>query len=141
MDIHISWPGREELRAHLELNEKGEIVRAELLGIGGPEFVEAVKNFRSQLRGAVSGLVAPAGVKPHAIMLRELVLRLKGEWRPPYTEDEICHCRVISTAAVDLAICTGAHTAKQVSELTSASTACGTCRPDVEAMIRYRLAK
>ncbi len=139
MEVHIAWPGREELKARVELDQKNNIVRAELLGIGGPDFIQAVSEFRMKLRGPLSALPLPQGVSAQAIMLRELVLRLKGEWSPPYKDDEICHCRAVPTQVVDLAICTGAHTPREVSDLTAASTACGTCRPDVEAMINYRL--
>ena len=139
MKVHIAWPGREEIKARVELDSEQNIVKAELLGIGGPDFIRAVAAFRERLKGPLAKLEAPAGARAHEIMLRELVLRLKGEWSPPYKDDEICHCRVVPTQTVDLAICTGAHTSRQVSELTAASTACGTCRPDVEAMIQYRL--
>lgn len=139
MEVYIAWPGHEELKARVELDSHKNIVRAELLGIGGPDFIRALSEFRPKLRGSLEALQALEGVAPHDIMLREMVLKLKGQWAPPYTESEICHCRVVATELVDLAICTGAHTSRQVSELTSASTSCGTCRPDVEAMIRYRL--
>ncbi len=139
MEVYIAWPGREELKVQLKLDDNKNIISAELQGIGGPEFVKAIKNYRGELKGLVSDLSAPTGSEPHEIMLREMVLRLKGQWSPPYKDEEVCHCRVVATTTVDLAICTGAHTSRQVSELTAASTACGTCRPDVEAMIKYRL--
>ena len=139
MQIHVVWPGREEIKARVEIDERGIIQKAELLGIGGPEFVAALKSFRAQLVGPLASLKAPTGEAPHEILLREVVLRLKGEWAPPFCEEELCHCRSVATQTVDLAICTGAHSARQVSERTSASTACGTCRPHVEALIQYRL--
>jgi len=79
--------------------------------------------------------------------LRELILVFKsshgveqrGEWNPPYTHEEICHCRAVPTREVEKAIIMGAHTPQKVSRWTSASTACGTCRPDVEKMISYFL--
>jgi bacterioferritin-associated ferredoxin len=138
-DIHIAWPGREELKVQIEVDERQNISKASLQGIGGPQFLKTVNEYRANFKGPLKDLKVPEGSGIGAIMLREMVLKLKGEWSPPYTDDEVCHCRVVATAVVDLAICTGAYSSRQVSELTSASTACGTCRPDVEAMIRYRL--
>jgi len=138
-DIHIAWPGREEIKGHIEIDDNDIIVRAVLLGIGGPEFLQALADYRGKMKGPLKDLPLPEGVSGAAILLREMALKLKGEWNPPYKDEETCHCRSVPTAIIDLAICTGAHTSRKVTELTSASTGCGTCRPDVEAMIRYRL--
>ena len=73
------------------------------------------------------------------LLIRELILRARGEWQLPYLEDELCHCRSVPTAIVDQAILAGAHDCKQVSSETSASTSCGTCRPYVQQIIDYRL--
>jgi NAD(P)H-nitrite reductase large subunit len=50
----------------------------------------------------------------------------------------MCHCRVVTTAQVDRAVVAGCHSPREVSRETTASTSCGTCRPDVEAWIRFR---
>lgn len=77
--------------------------------------------------------------RDHAgLLLREFILKARGEWEYPYADDEICHCRKVSTATVDRAILNGARTGPQVSRLTTASTSCGTCRPQVERLIAYR---
>jgi bacterioferritin-associated ferredoxin len=83
----------------------------------------------------------PEGNSHTDILLRELILKLRGEWLLPYPHEELCHCRTVPTRIVDQAIIAGAHTPEAVSRQTSASTACGTCRPDVEKMIAYRLKK
>ena len=54
------------------------------------------------------------------------VLKARDEWKPTFTDEEICHCRFVPLAVVDAAIVAGAHTAEKVSAWTSASTACGT---------------
>lgn len=81
----------------------------------------------------------PAGNSHSALLVRELLLKIRGEWKFPYADLELCHCRAIPAAAVDQAILCGAHTPETVSAISSASTACGTCRPDVQAILAYRL--
>ena len=83
----------------------------------------------------------PTGVGHCDLLIRELILRARGEWKLPYEEVELCHCRNVPTDVVDQAILSGAHECARVSSATSASTACGTCRPDVQKMINYRLGR
>ncbi len=144
----VLWQGREEVTIDVQLDQNDGLVQARLSGVGGPQFLNLLKTYReSQLAPAVKqktalkALPLPEGTSIEAICLREALLKLKGEWNYPYTEEELCHCRAVPTAVVDQAICTGAHTTRQVSERTSASTACGTCRPDVEAILKFRLGK
>jgi bacterioferritin-associated ferredoxin len=139
--VEAVWPGREELRLDLGLNENNEITHAKLTGIGGPDFLSLLTSYRPQLKGGVKSLPLPAGVSAGELCLREVILKARGEWNYPYKEVELCHCRGVDTEVVDQAICNGAHTPRKVSELTSASTACGTCRPDVEAILKFRLGK
>lgn len=81
----------------------------------------------------------PTGVSHSELLLKEALLKLKNDWHYPYEHEELCHCRAVPTQKVDEAIMMGAHTPEKVSRQTSASTACGTCRPDVEKIIAYRL--
>lgn len=81
----------------------------------------------------------PTGVTHEELLLKEALLKLKNNWQYPYEHEELCHCRAVATQKVDEAIMMGAHTPEKVSRQTSASTACGTCRPDVEKIIAYRL--
>lgn len=135
----VKWLGREEARLQLTLDDSGTILAAKLAGIGGPVFLQALKEYRASLKGKISDLPLPGGVASQAILLRELILKIKDQWKFPFSEVELCHCRGVLTERVDQAVCAGAHTTQKVSELTSASTACGTCRPDVDAIIKYRL--
>ena len=145
MDKHlivceVRWPGREEASLTVELASDDTILRADLYGIGGPEFLRALCDLRARLTGSWREVaLLPQGNRPSDLLLRELILKARGEWHFPYEEEELCHCRAVPTAVVDQAICRGAQTPQKVSALTSASTACGTCRPNVEAIIKYRL--
>lgn len=75
------------------------------------------------------------------LLINELILKTRGEWSFPVEVDEVCHCRQISTQEIDMAIIWGATQPSLVSIMTSASTACGTCRPTVQNMIEYRRGK
>lgn len=141
VEAKVVWPGREEVSLIVELNGDDEVIKTRLTGIGGPEFLNLLKEFRAKLRGSMKSWPVPEGVSAAALCLREVILKAKGEWQYPYQQEELCHCRAVPTAVVDQAICTGAHTSRKVSEQTSASTACGTCRPDVEAILKFRLGK
>ena len=136
----VQIPGREEV--HLEFDEdKGQISGAKLTGIGGPELLETLDLWRPQLKGAVAEIPLPDGCGTGAMLVREVLLKAQGQWQYPYEHEELCHCRAVPTQTVDAAVLTGAHEPSRVSKQTSASTACGTCRPDVEAIIAYRLGK
>ncbi len=73
------------------------------------------------------------------LLINELILKAKGTWVFPYVDLELCHCRVIQTKIVDEAIISGAQTVEKVSRITSAGTACGTCKPNIEKILKYRL--
>jgi len=139
IESHVVWQGREEAHLTLEVDEKNQIQKVKLTGVGGPVFLEALKALRGQLKGDYLQLGLPTGAGAESLLIRELLLKAQGRWAYPFCEEELCHCRAVPTEVVDRAICAGAHTTRQVSEQTSASTACGTCRPDVEAIIKYRL--
>ena len=81
----------------------------------------------------------PRGTAHEILILKEVILKAQSLWIPPYTDFELCHCRVIQTQVVDRAIIFGAHSSETVARLTSAGTGCGTCKPDIERMISHRL--
>ena len=141
IQFHSSIPGREELHLQLKVDDSGQIQEAQLKGIGNSQLLKLLKDYRPKLTGNLNDVPLPEGKETSSMMLRELILKAQGKWDFPFKEEETCHCRVVSTEKVDQAILVGAHTPQQVSEQTSASTACGTCRPDVEAMLDYRLKK
>jgi bacterioferritin-associated ferredoxin len=92
-----------------------------------------------QLLGPVHLWPLPKGDGHAELLLREVLLKIRGEWMYPINSAEICHCRAVATALVDQAIVGGAHSPEKVSRQTSASTGCGTCRPEVEKLLRFRL--
>lgn len=73
------------------------------------------------------------------LLLNELILKLQNKWTHPYPHEEVCHCRVVSLETVEQAIMNGADTPEMVSRWTMASSACGTCRADVEKILKFRL--
>lgn len=139
MHIKVSIPGRDEVELQLELDGNHHIQSACLTGVGAPDLLELLAQWRAKLHGDLMTLEPPQGHSSAAILMRELLLKAQGRWDYPYAEQELCHCRAIPTNKVDAAIVTGAHTPEKVSRLTSASTACGTCRPHVEEILEYRL--
>lgn len=123
----------------LEIQDSGQII---LKGMGCSEFLAHLKDWRERLsKNPIAKAELPAGNSHSEILVREVILKAQGLWQYPYQYDELCHCRTIATAKVDAAIVAGAHTPAAVSRLTSASTACGTCRPEVQKIIDFRLGK
>lgn len=137
--IQLQIPGREELDLKLQVDPTGEILSAKLTAIGSFVFLSEAAEVRDSLVSKLDLVPLPNGTTPGQLLLKEALLKAKKQWQPPYQEDELCHCRMIATERVHLAILVGAHTPEKVSEQTSASTACGTCRPNVESMLNYFL--
>jgi len=139
--VDLQIPGREEIHIQVELDKDQTIRRARVSALGPWSFLQKIAELRANLKGPLKSVPVPIGSDLGDLLIREALLRLRGEWSPPYQEEELCHCRAVPTATVDLAIVAGCHSPRKVSAETSASTACGTCRPNVEAMINYRLGR
>jgi len=137
--FHLHIPKADELALQLELDSTGVIKSARLTGVGGPDLLEVLGCWRDKIRGKIADLEIPEGDSTGELMLRELLLKAKEQWSSPYSEIELCHCRAVPTTVVESAILLGAHTPEKVSRWTSASTSCGTCRRDVEAILAARL--
>ncbi len=101
--------------------------------------LEKIANLRGQNGQDPSTWPLPEGSSHVEMLVRELILKSRGEWNFPYEYAEVCHCRNVTLRKVDDAVLSGAHQSEVVSQLTLASTACGTCRIDVERIIGYRL--
>lgn len=82
----------------------------------------------------------PEGLGHAEVLMREFLLKAQGKFADPYPHDELCHCRSVPVDIVKKAILSGAHSVELVAQITTAGTACGTCRPDTEKLIRYHLA-
>lgn len=138
LKVEVSLAGRDRLSLSLEIHE-GEITSATLQGSGCPAVLKLIQAWRPKLTGPLKSLELPEGSGHSEILLREAILKAKGEWKFPYNEEELCHCRAISTSKVDAAIVSGCHNVRSVARETSAGTSCGSCRPNTEAIIAYRL--
>jgi bacterioferritin-associated ferredoxin len=74
-----------------------------------------------------------------ALILKEFILKAKGQWNPPYQEEMICFCRSIETQQICEAIISGVHHIDDLRELTTVNTGCGTCQDRIEDLIKYYL--
>lgn len=140
INVEITLPARDRLTLELEV-ERDEVKRAKLQVTGCMEILKLAQDWRPKLKGPLAAIALPQGNGHAALMLREAILKAKGEWSFPYPEAELCHCRAVATAKVDAAIVGGCHTIHSVAQETSAGTSCGTCRVDTDAIIKYRLQK
>lgn len=107
--------------------------------VGCPELLALLRKSQVQFGTDPRIWPVPSGVSHSELLLKEVLLKSRNQWTYPYEHLEICHCRAVATETVDQAIVAGAHSAKAVSRRTSASTACGTCREDVQKIIDFRL--
>lgn len=135
--VKAGFSGRDELEVDVEI-DSGIIHSAKLKGIGCPQVLNLISDWRNRLKGRLAELPEPQGSDHGSILLRELIQKLKGTWEFPYKEEELCHCRAIPVLAVDAAIVYGADTAHKVAAKTSAGTGCGTCRRSTESIIKFR---
>lgn len=142
MKIRVELDGRDFIEVECEGEEPsnpGPIKNVSILGCA--EFMDMMQKMRKAFGPDIAKWPLPQGEDHSSLLLKEMILRLRGEWVFPYGEDEVCHCRNISTHTIDQAVIAGAHSAEVVTRQTSASTACGTCRPEVQKIIDYRLGK
>lgn len=123
----------------LELSQ--EAGKDSLKVIGCAKLLQLLQSLKLKAGSDIKSWPLPEGSSHEILLVRELILKATNQWKHPYTHEELCHCRAISTRAVDQAILQGAHNPEIVTRRTSASSACGTCRPDVEKIIAYRLNK
>lgn len=133
MRVVVQLKGQDQIEA-----EKQSSGQWKISAFGCHDFLLAISTLHKAF-GSPEVWPLPEGVGHVDLLMREFILKTRGEWKFPDQDQEICHCRIVSTAAVDHAIVNGAHQTHQVSRVTSASTACGTCRPDVQRLIDYRL--
>lgn len=83
-----------------------------------------------------SGAEPTSDPEPGRPLLRDLLNRIQNIGLP-YTDFELCHCRVIPTQKVIQAIWYGAKTTDDIARTSSAGTACGTCRNDSQKLLEY----
>lgn len=131
--VEVVADGRDQIRWE-SVGEQNKVAF-----IGCLEFTQFIKNYRANFGNDVFKWPTPKGSSHSEMVIREFIQKLKGTWEYPYKEEELCHCRHVSTKTVDRAILNGAHTHELASRWTGCSTACGTCKPDVEKIIKYRV--
>ena len=132
-EFTIEIPGQEKIKVEFKKDKSSIHFHA------CHDFTSLMKNFKKNFGANILSWPLPQGSSHSEMIIRELILKLQGKWQYPYQEEELCHCRFVSTQTVDIAILNGAHTSELASQWTGCSTACGTCRPNVEQMIQYRL--
>ena len=135
----VRFLGRDQIDVEFEFGAHG-VAHIKIAAISGcSKFQQAAKTLIAQITRDKSWPATWNGADHAAILLRELVLRATGRFLLPYQENELCHCRAVPTEVVDRAIISGCHSVEAVARSTSAGTSCGTCKPDTEKMIAYRL--
>lgn len=107
--------------------------------VGCTELLSLIRKCQIQFGKNALSWPLPPGVTHSELLLKEVLLRAQGKWVYPYEHQEICHCRSVLTETVDQAIIAGAHQSQAVTRQTSASSACGSCRGDVQKIIDFRL--
>ncbi len=141
--FQVGHPGHSELHLQASPIEGASQHHWKLTAIGPLELLELVAQWRQKVESCrdLRQVPLPQGHSPAELLLKELLLKARGEWKLPYTEEELCHCRAVATQKVLEAIAQGAHTPEKVSRWTSASTSCGSCRKDVTSLLDYYLNK
>ena len=132
-----SW--RVELPGRDWIEVTGPVGARRLQFVGCAKLLHLMQQMRSHHGTDPALWPLPTGQGHHELLVRELILKMQGRWQHPFPHVEVCHCRNVSLERVEEAILNGAHTPEMVSRWTSASTSCGTCRPDVARIIRFRL--
>jgi bacterioferritin-associated ferredoxin len=133
MKYRVEIPGRDCIEYEIEDSGKHH-----LKVIGCTELLELVRGLKKS-SPQVEKWSLPKGDSHANMLVRELILKVQGLWQFPITDPETCHCRAVPTEKVDQAVVCGAHEIEKIRRLTSANTACGTCFPDVQKIINYRL--
>ncbi len=125
----------------IEIPENSPEAKPRFKAIGCTDLLSLVRKFQVQFGKDPNVWPLPEGVSHSELLLKEVLLKMRGQWDFPVLEAELCHCRSVLTETVDQAIVAGAHSCPVVIRRTSASSSCGTCRPDVQKLIDFRLRK
>lgn len=148
--VEVLFLGRDRVTATFELDAATAIQSIAFSGSGCSAFMAALEELKARIMALPQGVRRLSGSQEFdrlvsashdhvAILLRELVLRARDQFALPYRDVELCHCRAVPTEVVDRAIISGCHSVQSVARMTSAGTSCGTCKPDTESLIAYRL--
>lgn len=134
-------PQREWITVSGDLDSSKKLQEISIEVFGCHNLVEAGKKLQDMLQKQAVDSIQWPGSEHWDNLIREVLLRLNQNFKLPYQEEELCHCRTIPTTVVDQAIVLGAQDPDQVKSWTSAGSGCGTCRADVQSIIDYRKSK
>ncbi len=73
-----------------------------------------------------------------SLLIKELILKARGEWEIPYANEVVCNCREVKAEAIDQVLAAGSLSVDAVSAWTTACTACTTCKSKIEDLIQFR---
>lgn len=131
---------REWLELTIELDETGVIQQSSFHAWGCHNLLNAASEASQQLtKNKIDALKPRAGREHWDLLVNEAFLKLQSAFEFPLKDLELCHCRKVLAKKVDEAIVLGAHTPEKVRAWTSASSGCGTCRPEIEKLLSFRL--
>ncbi len=71
------------------------------------------------------------------VLLNEFILKCQNNYKIPYEHEELCHCRMVQTEKVLNVIKQGVFSTSEISRVTMAGTGCGSCKKDIEEIIKY----
>lgn len=137
----FSWqhPGRESLKLELEMNGDS-ITDVKMKARGCLSFLLFSQKMKASLKGPAQNLDLPHGHSHSELIWKEMIQRIQNQWKDPINHKELCHCRQVDADVVDRAVVYGAHTVEDIRKRTSANTGCATCLPDVQKVLKNRLA-
>lgn len=138
----VEWQqeGREHLK--LELTLDGDSIKeVTMTCVGCLDFLNMSQLMKKNLHGSIQQIQPPSGNDHSSMIWREIIETIQEKWQNPVKQEELCHCRKVTTQKVDRAIVYGATTLADVRVRTSANTGCGTCKSDVVMLINNRIAK
>jgi bacterioferritin-associated ferredoxin len=135
--ISIHWPGHDEIL--LEYDSKTQRP-SRLKVIGCAEIIKKFKALTDCYRDhSLLEWPVPKGSSHSDMLIRELLLKIQGNWEFPFKEERLCQCREVPTIEVDQAILGGAHSIYQVTMATGAASACSSCSVHIDKILEYRL--
>lgn len=139
--IKVEFKGRDEILIEIPDSQGLDLAKARIKAIGCNQLLSLLRKYQVQF-GLDLRLWPYPEVQGHAeMLLLEALKKMRGEWQYPYSHQELCHCRRVDLVLVDECILSGAQSVPEVCRLTGAGTACGTCQPEIEKIISYRLQK
>ena len=130
---------REWVEFEFEIDQSGLIQELKWLAFGCHNLIESATNAAKDFKNKKINQIIWQGTNHWDLLINEIISKVHGSFRIPIEDHELCHCRKIPTFVIDQAVVLGAHTPEKVRAWTTATSGCGTCRPDVEKVIQSRI--